>query len=132
MKKTLYIIFKIILSLLLISPILGACGVFPPPTPDMYSGPRAYAFIETMMNSYIVMGIAITCFLTLVSLWMKREALAALLLLPLTVNIIGFHATIDGGLLTAGALMANILFLSNIYLLWRYRDTYRGVLKRGE
>jgi hypothetical protein len=36
-------------------------------------------------------------------------------------NIIGFHATLDGGLLTGGAMMGNVLFIINIYLLYTER-----------
>lgn len=117
MKKYTHIILKVILSLLIITPILGALHIFPAPTAEMYSNAAAFAFISAMMNSYIVYGIAITCLLTLIALWSGRVLLAMLLLLPVTMNIIGFHATLDGGLLTGGAMMGNVLFIINMYLL---------------
>ncbi len=129
MKKYIDIVLKIILTLLLVSPILGSLGVFPPPTADMYSNPAAFAFIQAIMNSYLVYGVSITCVLVIVGMWSRREALAMLLLLPLSINIIGFHATLDGGLFTAGAVMGNVLFLLNLYFIWKNRDDYRSLLK---
>jgi hypothetical protein len=45
MKKTIDIALKGVLSLILALPILGATGVFPPPTPDLYNTPEAFKFI---------------------------------------------------------------------------------------
>ena len=130
MKKAIHIVLKIILTLLLISPVLGALGIFPPPTPEMYTNPDAYSFILAIMNSYLMWGISITSLLVIVLMWAKREALAALLLLPLAVNIVAFHATLDGGLFKAGAIMGNVLFLINVYLLYKNRDRYSELLKK--
>lgn len=121
MKKYTHIILKVILSLLIITPILGALHIFPAPTAEMYAHPAAFAFITAIMNSYVVYGIAIACLLTLIALWSGRVLLAMLLLLPVTMNIIGFHATLDGGLLAGGAVMGNVLFLINIYFLYTER-----------
>ncbi len=125
MKKYGHITLKVILSLLLITPILGATGIFPPPTAEMYQTVVAFDFISVLMKSYIVWGMALTCLCTIIALWSRREALAAMLLLPLTVNIIGFHAFLDGGLFTAGALMGNLLLLLNIYFLFMNRKDYQ-------
>lgn len=127
MKKYIDIVLKALTSLLLVSPILGLLGVFPAPTAEMYSNPAAFAFIQAIMNSYVMYGIAITCLLVIVMIWTRRAPLAMLLLLPVSVNIIGFHATLDGGLFTAGAIMGNVLFLLNVYFLWKYRDSYRAL-----
>ncbi len=128
MKKTAHIILKILMSLMLITPILGSLGIFPEPTRDLYKTDQAFAFIQAIMDSYITWGMAITCILTVTCLWSRREALAMLLILPITANIIGFHAFLDGGLLTAGAIMGNILLLINIYFLWNYRSQYQTML----
>lgn len=128
MKKYFHIFLKVLLTLLLVSPILGTLGVFPAPTRDLYTSDRAFAFIDILMKSYVMFGVAITCFLTLVCLWSRREALAMILILPVTANIIGFHTFLDGGLLSAGAIMGNMLLLMNIYFLWVYRSQYRSLL----
>lgn len=128
MKKYGHIALKVLMSLLLISPILGVFGIFPPPTAEMYQTKVAFQFILVLMNTYVIWGIAITCFLSLISLWIRREALAALLILPVTANIIAFHAFLDGGLLTGGAIMGNLLLLINIYFLWIHRGQYRMIL----
>lgn len=121
--KYVYIIAKILLTLLLISPILGALGFMPAPTSDMYNTPKAYEFISFLMETkYITIIQAIVFALSLFFLWTKREALASLLLLPITVNIVAFHAFLDGGLFTAGALMGNILAILTIFFIWTNRN----------
>jgi hypothetical protein len=133
--KALNIILRIILGLLLISPIIGALGVFPPPTADMYNTPEAFSFIEKLMEvGYINILIAVIFAVCLVLTIMNRMALAALLLLPITLNIISFHAFLDGGLFTMGAIMGNALgnalFLNNLYFLWQNRAVYKILLDR--
>lgn len=129
MKKAIDVVLKIILSLILLLPVVGLTGVMPPPTPDLYNTPEAFAFIE-MLNDirYISIIMAIVHVLALVCLWTRRTALAALLILPITVNVVGFHAFLDGGLLTAGAVLGNVMLLINAYLLWRHRREYTPLL----
>ncbi len=130
MKKALNIFLKLLLSLILFMPILGAAGVFPPPTPEMYNTPEAYDFIAMLMASkYIMIADAVVFALAIVCLWTKRVALAALLILPITVNIVGFHLFLDGGLFTAGAIMGNVLLLLNLYFLWQERKEYSSLMK---
>ncbi len=74
---------------------------------------------------------AIVCVLALVLLWTKREALAAILILPITVNVVGFHLFLDGGLFTMGALLGNIMAAINLYFIWKYRAAYRSLLERS-
>lgn len=130
--KTLNVVLKVVLCLLLVSPILGSFGVFPPPTPDLYNTPEAFAFIDTLMQSgYVTWMISIVFAIVLVLVVMGRTAFAAVLLAPITVNIIGFHLFLDGGLFTSGAVMANVLFLLNVYFLWRCREQYKPLLARS-
>ena len=131
MKKAIDVVLKIILSLILLLPVVGLSGVMPPPTPDLYNTPEAFAFIE-MLNDirYISIIMAIVHVLALVCLWTRRTALAALLILPITVNVVGFHAFLDGGLLTAGAVLGNVMLLINAYLLWQHRREYTPLLAR--
>jgi hypothetical protein len=130
MNKALDILAKVLLSLLMIMPILGAAGIFPPPTPDLYNTPEAYAFIVALMGAKYLMPIMAVVFaLALGCLWTKRVALAALLILPLTVNIFAFHLVLDGGMFTAGAIMGNVLAVLNAYFLWQERAVYAVLLK---
>lgn len=132
MKKVVNIILKVLLSAILLMPILGAFGVFPEPTADMYGSPEAFAFIQSLMDSgYIMIINSVVFILAFVLLWAKREALAALLLLPITVNIVAFHLFLDGGLLTAGAAMGNLLLVLNLYFMWQYRSQYAGLLSKS-
>lgn len=129
--KTINTILKVILSLIILMPIAGALGIFPPPTPDLYNTPEAFAFIQMIvMGGYIAYINAIVFAISFVLLWTNRVALAALLILPITVNVVGFHLFLDGGLLTLGALMGNIMLFINLYFLWQYKAVYLPLFKR--
>lgn len=126
--KVIHIILKVLLSLMILTPILGAFWIFPAPTRDLYNTDQAFAFIEFVMWTYIIWGIVITFTLAFICLWTRREALAALLLLPVTTIIIGFHAFLDGGLFTGGAIMGVLVFAINLYLLVKNRKQYKNLL----
>ena len=131
--KIINIIFRVVLCLLLVSPILGSFGIFPPPTADMYNTAEAFAFITMLMGvaGYISYLMAIVCAVCIVLIITNRMALAAVLIAPITLNIVAFHAFIDGGLFTAGAIMANVLLLLNAYFLWRHRGQYRELMRKS-
>lgn len=131
MKNPINTVLKVLLSLIMVMPILGTLGIFPAPTADLYGNPKAFAFIEALMNSgYINAIMAIVFALALVCLWTKRTALAALLILPLTVNIVAFHLFLDGGLFTPGSIMADILLVLNAYFFYQQRNAYRTLLSK--
>ena len=127
--KIINIVLKVLLSLILVTPILGLTGVFPPPTRDLYNTDEAFRFIETLNEvRYISVIMAVVHVLALVCLWSRRTALAALLILPITVNVVGFHLVLDGGLLTGGAVLGNIMLLLNAYFLWQQRQQYAPLM----
>lgn len=128
--KIVNIILKVLLCLLIVTPILGATGLFPAPTANLYNTPQAFSFIEMLFQGrYVVYIMAAVFAAAIVLIIMSRTALAALLILPITVNIIGFHAFLDGGLLTPGAIMGNILLVLNLYFLWISRKIYAPLWK---
>lgn len=130
MKKAVYIISKVIVSLMLASSLLGLLGVFPAPTRDLYNTDEAFQFIDMLMKNAVYINVMMTIvnIAAVIAMWTKRDALGALLITPITANIIGFHMFLDGGLFTAGAIMANLLLVINIYLLWVNREAYRGLV----
>jgi hypothetical protein len=129
MKKAIDVVLKVVLSLILVLPILGTAGVGPPPTQDLYNTPQAFQFIMTLQEvRYINIMMSVVHVIALFCLWTRRTALAALLILPITLNVIGFHLVLDGGLLTAGAVLGDIMLLINLYLLWRQRREYAPLL----
>jgi hypothetical protein len=129
MKKAIDIVLKVILSISLVMPILGLAGVFPAPTQDLYNTTQAFAFIQTITEGrYISIIMAVVHVIALVCLWTRRTGLAALLILPITVNVVAFHAFLDGGLLTAGAILGNVMLLINAYFLWEHRREYAPLL----
>lgn len=131
--KILNIVLKLVLSLILIMPILGSFGLFPEPTADMYATPEAFQFIQLLMDSQYVMVMNTVVFILALGLmWTNRMPLAALLLLPVTLNIVGFHAFLDGGPFTSGAVMGNVLLVLNLTFLWQNRKTYMPLIKKSK
>ena len=129
MKKTLHIVAKVLFSLILLMPVLGATGIFPPATRDLYNTDQAFAFIEALTAaSYIMYLMAVVHIMAIVALWTKREVVGAMLAFPITLNVVGFHLFLDGGLLTSGAAMGNVMLLINLYLLWRSREVIKLLL----
>lgn len=123
MKKISHIVAKVVFSFILLMPILGVTGIFPPATRDLYNSDEAFAFIEALTAAwYIMYMIAVVHILAIGALWTKREVVGALLALPITLNVVGFHLVLDGGLFTAGAAMGNVMLLINLYLLYIHRD----------
>lgn len=129
MKKYLHILAKIIFSLIILMPILGVTGMLGEATRDLYNTDAAFAFIEMLTDiMYINYMMVVVHIIALVALWTKREALAALLVLPITLNVVAFHLMLDGGLFTGGAVLGNIMLLLNLYFLWKNRATYQPLL----
>ncbi len=130
--KILNIILKVLLSLILFLPVFGALNIFPAPTRELYNTDIAFAFIQMLMTTaYINYIMSVVNILAIACLWSRREALAALIITPITVNIVAFHLFLDGGLLTSGAILANILLALNVYFLWRNREEYMSLWVRS-
>lgn len=123
--KILNVVLRIVLGLILIMPILGAFGVFPPPTADLYNTPEAFVFIDILNTTgYIMYLMAIVFAFSIFLIATNRMALVAIILFPITLNILSFHLFLDGGLFTAGAILGNVLFALNLYFFWQNRDRY--------
>lgn len=123
MKNIVHVAAKVIFSLILVMPILGVLGVFPEPTRDLYNTDEAFDFIQVLSDSGFIMWMMMVVHLiALFALWTRREAVAALLVLPITLNVVGFHLMLDGGLFTAGAVMADVMLVLNLYLLCKHKD----------
>lgn len=129
MKKYLHILAKVVFSLILLLPVVGATGMLGEATRDLYNTDEAFAFIEMLTDiAYISYMMAVVHVIALLALWAKREALAALLVLPITLNVVGFHLVLDGGLFTAGAVLADLMLILNLYFLYVNRDLCRVLL----
>lgn len=126
MKKYLHIVAKVLFSLILILPIVGSTGALGEATRDLYNTDLAFNFIQILTDiAYITYMMTVVHVVALIALWTKREALTALLELPITLNIVAFHLVIDGGLLTGGAVLANLMLVLNVYLLWKNREVIK-------
>lgn len=121
--KALTIVMRVLFCLLLLLPVLGTLGVFPAPTADLYT-PQGWAFMKALMDTgYMMPLIGILCAVSFVLVAMGRTALAAVLMAPFTLNVILFHAFLDGTPLTA-LIPATILFVCNAFFLWTNRAKY--------
>jgi hypothetical protein len=102
------------------------------PKPEYYKTPEAFAFIEILMDSmYITVLNSLIFTAGLYLMWTKRTALAMALILPISINVVGFHAFLDGGLFTSGALMGNIMLILNLYFMWQERNHFMTLLSRS-
>lgn len=125
--KILNTILRVLFILLLLTPVLGATGVFPAPTADLYT-PNGWAFMSALINSgYMMPLLATLCVVCIILLIMNRTALAAALIAPMTVNVIMFHTFVDTGLFTAPASLGILLLILNAYFLWKNRKVYQQV-----
>ena len=132
MKKYLHILAKLVFSLIIALPVVGTTGLLGEATRELYNTDQAYAFIQMLTTvMYINYIMAVVNILALIALWTKREALGAILVLPITVNVVAFHLVLDGGLFTAGAMLGNLMLLLNLYFLWKNRAAYRSLLSRS-
>jgi hypothetical protein len=135
--KYLNVFFKVIFSLIILIPIVSLIGILfgadIEPKQEYYSTPEAFAFIQILMDSMYITVINSVIFAGgLVLMWTKRMALAMALILPISVNIVGFHAFLDGGLFTSGALLGNIMLALNLYFIWQERDKFTSLLNKSD
>lgn len=136
MKKYIYVVLKVVFSLIILLPVVSLIGLMfgadIEPKPEYYNNAEAYNFIKVLMDSmYITVINAIVFVVGLVLMWTKRTALAAVLIFPITINVVAFHAFLDGGLFTGGALLGNIMLLINLYLFWYHREQYQHLLAKN-
>lgn len=135
MKTYTYITLKIIFSLILLLPVVSSIAIMLgynfEPKPEYYQTIEAYNFIKVLMDSgYITVINSLVFAIGLVLLWTRRTALAAIIVFPIVVNIVAFHAFLDGGLFTSGAIMGNIMLAINLYLFWYYWNQYSQLLQK--
>lgn len=124
--KILNVIMRVFFTLILVMPILGTLGVFPAPTADLYSSTEGWAFMEALMNvPYIMPMIGLLCAACLILSFTGRIALAAVLLAPFTVNVMLFHIFLDATPVSAAAIPAYVLLVTNTFFLWKERRKYR-------
>jgi putative oxidoreductase len=134
MKKYMYIALKVVFSLIIFLPVASlfamGLGYDIAPKPEYYQTPEAFTFIQVLMDSmYITIINALVFTVGLVLLWTKRTALAAVLIFPITVNVVAFHAFLDGGLFTGGAFLGNVMLAINLYFFWYHFEQYKELLR---
>ena len=103
----------------------GFLGFIPPPSTPMPEG--ATAFLGALVQTgYMMQLIAVTHLVVGVLLLVSRFVpLALALLAPFIVNSIAFHSFLE----PSGLPMAIGFLALELYLVWKYRDAYRPMLK---
>jgi hypothetical protein len=76
-------------------------------------------------SGYMLPLLAILSAVCIVLLILKKDALAAVLLAPMSVNVICFHTFVDTGLISPSAILGIMLFVLNAFFLWVNREKYR-------
>jgi hypothetical protein len=126
--KILSIVLRVLLILLLLMPIGGVLGFFPEPTADMYTTPEAWAFMSALMSTGYMMPLMVVVFVACAILMIiGRTALAAILLAPITVNIVAFHIFLDATPISANSSMAYVFLALNAFFLWENRKKYKAL-----
>lgn len=125
--KIVMTVLRILLGLFLMMPLLAMFGLIPEPTAEMYS-PAGWAFISALMETgYMMPLVMVTNVICGVLLLLNRTALAAVILAPLTVNIVLFHVFLDPTPVSAASSPAYILLAMNLYFLWVNRQKYSPI-----
>ena len=101
---------------------LGILGWEPP-----VAGPGARPFQVAMHDAGYFMPIMTAVFLTtgLSFVFNRYAALAAIVLFPVSFNIVLFHTLLEAGQLPAAA----VLFAINCFMLWYCREAYAALLR---
>jgi len=77
-----------------------------------------------MASGYMMPLLGILCAVVIVLTAINKTALAAILLAPMTVNVLAFHAFVDTGLFHPAASLGILLFVLNAFFLWDNRAKY--------
>lgn len=103
----------------------GLLSFVPPPQMSLPEG--ATAFLDALIQTgYMMQLIALTHLVVGVLLVINRFVpLALALLAPFLVNSIAFHSFLE----PSGLPMAIVFLVLELYLVWRYRDAYRPMLR---
>jgi uncharacterized membrane protein YphA (DoxX/SURF4 family) len=93
-----------------------------PPLPDTPSG----RFLSAMFESHYIYGVAAIEVLGGLLLVVGRYVpLGLALLAPIIVNIVFYHTFMD----QSGLGMAAVVSLLAVFLVWRYREAFAGLLR---
>lgn len=115
---------QIILGLVLI--FFGLNGFFQFAPAPQFSEAAVNLFTALLNAGYFIPIVSIVFLITgLLFIWNRYVALGAIVLLPITINIVLFHIFLDIGTILFGL----IVFILNIYLIGVYWAAYKPMLK---
>ena len=120
------IVFSISLIFGIILVILGVMAFMNLPLPDFYP-PKALAFLQALGDtgymSYVT-GI-IQILVGLMFITRRYVALGAVILMPISFNIVIFHLFLDLKTIIPGL----IIFALNVFILYTEHDKYKSLLR---
>ena len=120
------IVFSISLVFGIILVILGVMAFMNLPLPDFYP-PKALAFLQALGDtgymSYVT-GI-IQILIGLMFITRRYVALGAIILMPISFNIVIFHLFLDLKTIIPGL----IIFALNVFILYTEHDKYKSLLR---
>ena len=130
MTRYLHHVLRIPLGLVFLATSLIGLFKLAAPPPDYPAAAMAFstAMGDTGYFMTMVAIVQIVCAVALLLGWWVP--LALVVLAPVTVNILLFHAFLTPGLLLGSAAPGVLVFVLNVWLLWIYRAHFRGLLVR--
>ncbi len=125
--KILSIVLRILMVLVLLMPVLGTVGVFPPATADMFT-PAGWAYMSALMETgYMMPVLGLLSFVCAILFLIGRTALGAIVVAPFTFNVMLFHWFLDDAPVSSAAIPAYVLLVLNLYFLWENRKKYKAL-----
>ncbi|QKX04599.1 DoxX family membrane protein [Aquimarina sp. TRL1] len=89
-----------------------------------FANPEAGVFFGALANSYVLKTVALTEIIAGILLLINKSVpFALLLIVPISINIVLFHITLD----PANIAPAIVVFALNAYLIYRKWDHYKGL-----
>ncbi len=121
---------RLVLGVFLLRTAAMKFGFLGPLEPALFT-PEGFIYLEALRGSgFIWPAVGIVSFFCGTCLLLNRfVGLAAVVLMPISLNFLLFHLFYDPSFPHAFGLQSYFLFLANIYFLWRERKRYEAVLR---
>ena len=123
-----YHLLRFVLAAFLFLSAAGQLGYAPPPDPNMFTT-EAWAFVQALQGTgYMMQTVGIVSALCGLAFLMNRYiALASIVLMPISINIVLFHVFLDAEPISVNASPAYLFFFLNLFMLYASRSRFDGV-----
>jgi len=123
--RILTVVVRILMGLpLFVGGLNGILKIFPEPKPQLPEA--ATAFIAALLNTGYMLPLIFCTQLIVGTLLLANRfvPLALTLFAPFIVNAVAFHLFLE----PSGRIMADLFLVMELFLAWRYRSAFKGVL----